>query len=95
MVQTETITVELIYIEPTSQNSLKFDVDKGSNIEQAIRRSGLLEKFPELDLSVNKVGIFNKIQQLDTVLQSGDRIEIYRALQIDPKEARRRRAEKK
>lgn len=94
MALNETITVELIYIEPTSQNSLMLDLEKGSNIQQAIRCSGLLERFPEIDLEVNKVGLFSKIQALDTVLQAGDRIEIYRPLLVDPKEARRRRAKK-
>jgi len=92
MEQNETISVEIIYIEPGSQNSLTLELPKGSNINQAINRSGLLKRFPEIDLAVNKVGIFSKIQELDTVLQSGDRIEIYRPLQVDPKEARRRRA---
>jgi uncharacterized protein len=95
MALNETITVELIYIKPDSQNCLKLDLVKGSNIEQAINKSGLLERFPEIDLQINKVGIFSKIQELDTVLQPGDRIEIYRPLQTDPKEARRRRAQKK
>lgn len=95
MVQNETITVELLYIEPSSQNSLKLDVVKGSNIEQAIHQSGLLERFSEIDLAVNKVGVFSKIQMLDYVLQAGDRIEIYRVLLVDPKEARRQRAAKK
>lgn len=91
----ETISVEVIYIEPNSENSLKLDLVKGSNIEQAIKTSGLLDCFPEIDLSVNKVGIFSKIQTLDTILQSGDRVEIYRPLLADPKEARRQRAKKK
>jgi putative ubiquitin-RnfH superfamily antitoxin RatB of RatAB toxin-antitoxin module len=91
----KTIKVELIYIEPKSQNSLKLELVEGTNIEQAIHFSGLLERFPEIDLSVNKVGIYSKIQKLDTVLQSNDRIEIYRSLLADPKEARRQRAKKK
>ena len=95
MVQNETISVELIYIEPNSQNSLKLNLVKGTNIEQAIQGSGLLERFPNIDLNINKVGIFSKIQELDTVLCPGDRIEIYRPLLADPKEARRQRAKKK
>ena len=95
MEQNETITVELIYIEPGVQNILKLDLPKGSDINHAIRRSGLLERYPEIDLAVNKVGIFSKIHELDYVLQAGERIEIYRPLQADPKEARRQRAIKK
>lgn len=92
MAQNENITVELIYIAPARQNSLTLELPPGSNIEQAICQSGLLTRFPEIDLSVNKVGIFSKIQELDYVLQPGDRIEIYRPLQADPKESRRQRA---
>jgi uncharacterized protein len=95
MAQNETISVELIYIEPNSQNSLKLDLVLGTNISQAIQQSGLLEQFPEIDLQKNKVGLFSKIQELDTVLKSGDRIEIYRPLLADPKEARRQRAKNK
>jgi len=95
MVKHETITVELIYIKPGSQNSLTLEMPQGSNIAQAINRSGLLKQFPEIDLAVNKVGVFSKIQPLDTVLSAGDRIEIYRPLLADPKEARRRRASKR
>ena len=94
MEQTETITVELIYIEPGSQNILTLELAKGSDIRQAIDQSGLLKRFPEIDLAVNKVGVFSKIQPLDTVLKSGEQIEIYRPLKADPKEARRQRANK-
>lgn len=95
MEQNETINVELVYITPASQNIIKLELPLGSNIEQAITESGLLKIYPEIDLAVNKVGVFNKIKELDTVLNDGDRVEIYRPLQADPKEARRRRANKK
>ena len=95
MVKNETINIELIYIEPGGQNILKFGLPRGSDINMAIHRSGILEHFPEIDLAVNKVGIFSKIQKLDYILQDGDRIEIYRPLKADPKEARRQRAHNK
>ncbi len=95
MVEEEHITVELIYIKPGSQNSLMLKIPQGSNINQAINRSGVLRHFPEIDLTVNKVGVYSKIQPLDTLLCEGDRIEIYRPLVADPKEARRRRAKNK
>ena len=88
----QTINIELIYIRPDIQHIIKLDVNKGATIESAIEQSGLLIRCPEIDLAVNKVGIFNHIQALDYVLNEGDRIEIYRPLQADPKEARRRRA---
>jgi len=90
-----TINIELVYIKPDCQSILKLDVDKGTTIQQALESSGLLEQFPEIDLNVNKVGIYSKIKPLDTVLAAGDQVEIYRPLLADPKEARRRRASKK
>ncbi|MEW8028016.1 MAG: RnfH family protein [Candidatus Thiodiazotropha sp.] len=59
---------------------------------QAIETSGILEMFPEIDLDTNKIGIFGKAAKLDTLLAEGDRVEIYRPLIADPKEARKKRA---
>lgn len=59
-------------------------------MEQAIHHSGILKRFPELDLTVHKVGIFGKLVKLDSPVKEGDRIEIYRAIIADPKTVRRR-----
>ena len=67
---------------------------QGTTVEQAIEQSGIIELFPEIDLTENKVGIWNKAVKLSTVLDNYDRIEIYRPLIADPKEVRKRRAEK-
>lgn len=90
-----TFSIELVYIKPDSENVLKLEVDCDTTIQQAIESSGLLQQFPEIDLGINKVGIYSKLKDLDTVLESNDRIEIYRPLFADPKEARRRRVRKK
>ncbi|GJM05522.1 MAG: UPF0125 protein [marine bacterium B5-7] len=95
MAEQADISVELIYITPGNQNSLTLKLPQGCDINQAINRSGVLNHFPEIDLSVNKVGVFSKIQTLDTKLNDGDRVEIYRPLMADPKEARRQRAKNK
>ncbi|MEJ2609037.1 MAG: RnfH family protein [Candidatus Thiodiazotropha sp.] len=60
--------------------------------QEAIDKSAILERFPEIDLKVNKIGIFGKAAKLDVVLTEGDRVEIYRPLIADPKEARKKRA---
>ena len=52
----------------------------------------MLERFPQIDLNDNKVGVFGKLTKLDAELRSGDRVEIYRPLIADPKEVRRQRA---
>jgi putative ubiquitin-RnfH superfamily antitoxin RatB of RatAB toxin-antitoxin module len=60
--------------------------------QQAIEASGILQRFPEIDLKTNKIGIFGKAAKLDAMLTEGDRVEIYRPLIADPKEARKKRA---
>jgi putative ubiquitin-RnfH superfamily antitoxin RatB of RatAB toxin-antitoxin module len=87
------ILVEVAYALPTQQMVLPLEIDEGNTIEQAVIASGLMNKFPEIDLNVNKVGIFGKLAKLDTVLRPRDRVEIYRPLIADPKEVRRQRAE--
>ncbi|MFI9651165.1 RnfH family protein [Guyparkeria halopsychrophila] len=73
---------------------LEVDVAEGATVEEAIRRSGILERFPEIDLSKQKVGVFAKVAPLSQVLREWDRVEIYRPLIADPKAARRQRAQK-
>ena len=87
--------IEVIYALPEEQQLFTLDVEQGTTVEQAIKLSGILEKYPELDLDINKVGIFGKVLKKDEVLRDKDRIEIYRPLIADPKESRRKRAEKK
>jgi putative ubiquitin-RnfH superfamily antitoxin RatB of RatAB toxin-antitoxin module len=64
-----------------------------ANAEAAVRASDILNKFPEIDLNVNQIGIFGKLIKLETPLRNLDRIEIYRPLIVDPKEKRKQRAE--
>lgn len=87
------IQIEVAYARPDQQALLSLRVAAGSTVAQAIEASGVLAKFPEIDLAQNKVGIFGKLTKLDTVVRERDRIEIYRALIADPKEVRRQRAE--
>ncbi|KGJ90261.1 RnfH family protein [Thalassotalea sp. ND16A] len=90
----EQIAIELVYGLPTEQTLLVLHVDENSTVEQAIIESGICQKYAEIDLEVNKVGIWNKAVKLTQQLSDGDRIEIYRPLIADPKEVRKRRAEK-
>ena len=89
------IKIQVCYALPESTSLLELTLPLGSTIKQAIDGSGVLLSFPEIDLSVQKVGIFGKLKPLEAVLHDGDRIEIYRALQADPMESRRRRAKHK
>lgn len=92
--QNETIQIEVVYGLAHKQKLLSLLVSQGTTVEEAISESGIIALFPEIDLSENKVGIWNKAVKLSTVLESLDRIEIYRPLIADPKEVRKRRAEK-
>jgi putative ubiquitin-RnfH superfamily antitoxin RatB of RatAB toxin-antitoxin module len=86
--------VEVCYASPTQQCLLSVDVPENSLVRDAIKISGILARFPELELEQLIVGVFSKKCSLASALNDGDRIEIYRPLTIDPKVARRLRAEK-
>lgn len=85
-------TVEVAYALPTEQIIIPVTVKAGTTAEQAIHASGILKKFPEIDLGQNKIGIFGKLSNLEAALRHLDRVEIYRPLIADPKAIRKQRA---
>ena len=87
------MTVEVAYALPTKQLIIPVQIAPGASAAVAIQISGILAKFPEIDLDVNQIGVFGKLAKLDTPLRHLDRVEIYRALIADPKEVRKQRAE--
>ena len=88
----EQISVEVIYALPAKQEILCVKLPQGATVRQAIESSGVLQKYPEIDLAKNKLGIFAKLTKPDSVLRDRDRVEIYRPLIADPKEVRKQRA---
>lgn len=88
----ELIEVEVAYARPEAQVILTVKVSPGTTVEDAVKLSGILHNFPEIDLAVNKVGVFGKLTKLNAPLRAGDRVEIYRQLIADPKEVRKQRA---
>ncbi len=88
------IQVEVAYALPHEQVVRTVEGEPGMTVREAIEKSGILELHPEIDLSKTKVGVFGKVAKLDAVLYPGDRVEIYRPLIADPKEARKKRAAK-
>lgn len=86
------ITVEVAYVNKRKQFNEAVNVPTGATLMQALNLSGLLATFPELDPGQIAVGIYGKKVATETVLNNGDRVEVYRPLEIDPKEARRARA---
>ena len=88
----EQINVEVVYALADKQELVSLKLPVGATVRQTIERSGLLEKFPEIDLAKNKLGVFAKLVKPDAVLRDRDRVEIYRPLIADPKEVRKQRA---
>lgn len=88
------LTIEVVYGLPERQKIIVVHVKAGATVEDAINQSGIMQYFDDIDLSKNAVGIWNKTCKLTDQPRNGDRIEIYRPLVADPKEIRRRRAEK-
>ncbi len=93
-VAADKVTIEVVYGVPHKQKILTLLVDEGSSVEQAILDSGVIALFPEIDLTVNKVGVWNRAVKLSDTVNDLDRIEVYRPLIADPKDVRKRRAEK-
>jgi putative ubiquitin-RnfH superfamily antitoxin RatB of RatAB toxin-antitoxin module len=88
----ECITVEVVCAMPERQLLRRVKVPTGSSVIQAVQESGILQEIPEGTCDPSRLGIFARRVAADDVLRDGDRIEIYRPLTLDPKDARRRRA---
>lgn len=89
---TESIRVQVVYALPERQDIVTIELPEGASVAQAVEASGLLQKYPDIDLARNKFGVFAKLVKADQVLRDRDRVEIYRPLIADPKEVRRQRA---
>ena len=87
--------VEVVYALPAAADAVSVTVPDGATLRDAVLASGVLERHPDIRLETQAFGIFGKRAALEARLSPGDRIEVYRALAIDPKEARRRRAARK
>ena len=92
--EAERIAVEVAYATPARQRIVALTVPAGCTLIEAIEYSGIGEAFPGMVVDPNALGIFGRRVPPEQVLRQGDRVEIYRPLIADPKEARRRRAEK-
>jgi putative ubiquitin-RnfH superfamily antitoxin RatB of RatAB toxin-antitoxin module len=88
----DVIEVEVVYAMPRTQTVVTMKVPVGTTAKVAIARSGIAAKHAGVDWDTVAVGIFGKRAPLSTVLREHDRVEIYRPLIADPKQARRKRA---
>lgn len=82
--------VGVAYVTPVHKVWLRMEMPEGATVREAIELSGVLQQFPEIDLETQKVGIFGRVVKLDTRLEDGDRVEIYRPITADPDLAERR-----
>lgn len=82
--------IGVAYSEPAQQLWLRIEVPDETTVQQAIEQSGILQKFPTIDLGQYKIGIFGKVTELDAMLKPGDRVEIYRTITADPATVPRR-----
>lgn len=89
------MAVEVAYATPRRQVLIKLEVGEGCTVAEAIEQSGIRDEFPDLTVDPSAVGVFSRKVPLDHALQDGDRVEIYRPLEADPKETRRRRANRR
>ncbi len=92
MAEGDFIDIEVAYAEPDCQVIVPLHVAAGISAGEAVRQSGLLERFPGIDLRIDGIGVFGIPVSPCVLLAHGDRVEVYRPLQVDPKEARRLRA---
>lgn len=90
------IMVEVVYALPGKQRLLRLNLPAGTNMREAVLRSGIQQHFPGLDVQQAPLGIFGKAvaKPEERVLEEGERVEIYRPLLADPKEVRKQRAAK-
>jgi putative ubiquitin-RnfH superfamily antitoxin RatB of RatAB toxin-antitoxin module len=86
------IKIEVAYAKPESQIIINLELEQGCTIAEAIEKSGILLHFPEINLNTQQVGVFGEPKRLTDEVKRGDRVEIYRELVMDPKDARRQRA---
>lgn len=91
---TETMPVEVVYALPEKQLLLSIRVPVGTTVEEAIELSNIRSHFEDMQVDPGRVGIFGARARMQDELKPGDRVEIYRPLIADPKEARRKRAQK-
>jgi len=85
------MNVGVCYAEADRQLWMRLEVPDNSTVEETIKLSGVLIRYPEINLTNQKVGIFGKIAALDATVKDGDRVEIYRQITVDPQTVQRRR----
>lgn len=86
------LRVEVVYALPGALDAVCVLLDEGATVRQAIEASGVLSRHPEIEIRNQALGIYGRRVRPEAALAEGDRVEIYRRLSADPKQARRARA---
>jgi len=86
------IVVQVVYALPEAQEVVEVELEEGASVEYALDASGIPARHPEIDLKTQPIGVWGRPVTLAGGVRDRDRVEIYRALSADPKQARRRRA---
>ena len=86
------LSIEVVYALPQKQEMFTVKLPEGATVREAVEACGVLQKYPEIDLTKNKLGVFAKLIKPDAPLRNRDRVEIYRPLIADPKQVRKQRA---
>ncbi len=90
----ESVQVDVVYALSSEAFVRRLTLAVGATAQEAIEASGVLQRYPEIDLAKWKIGIYSRTVKLQQCLVEGDRVEIYRPLLADPREVRKRRADK-
>ena len=86
------VSVQVVYALPGAQDVVDVELEEGARVEDAIKASGITARHPEIVLKTQRIGVWGRTVSLATSVCDRDRVEIYRSLSIDPKQARRHRA---
>lgn len=86
------LSVEVVYALPAGEDAVVLALRPGATLRDAVRESGLASRHPEIDPDRARIGVFGRERPPDQPVADGDRVEVYRALKVDPREARRERA---
>ena len=86
------VVVQVVYALPGAQEVVEVELEQGATVEAALDASGIAARHPEIDLKTQRIGVWGRPVTLAAEVRDRDRVEIYRALSADPKQARRRRA---
>lgn len=88
----EQVDVEIAFATPDEQAVIRVTLPKGTSVAEALRASAIAERFPDVDFDAASVGVWGHVVSRNRLIRDGDRIEVYRPLEREPREARRERA---